>query len=393
MAWGLATVTAACGDPIDSSAGPASVVRDSAGIRMVENVRPHWGAGEEWKVGEPRMTIGGDPNDDLFSVAGAALLPDGQVAVAVAGTSEVRIYRPDGRLGHAWGGPGDGPEEFRLLARMGRAGGDTLWVHDYGHSRITWLSPDDGFLGALTLAPPLSAGMVTGRRSDGSFVMGQMWGTPPPGATVSEGLAREAAAYVAYGPDGTPRDTLTLEPGREVMHRREGERMTMGSVPFAHHASDALLGDALVVGDQVTRNFRIWGRGGVTSVVRWTGPSLELGDEEVRAWTEEAVADAPEAERPSVRAWYADLPTPEMKPAYDRFLPDPTGALWVAEYAARGEPTRWDVFDDQGRWMGPVMVPLGFRLLEIGVDEVVGVVRDHLDVERVEVRAVLRGGS
>jgi hypothetical protein len=393
MAWGLATVTAACGDPTDSSAGPASVVRDSAGIRLVENVRPHWGAGEGWRVGESRLTIGGGPNDDLFSVAGAALLPDGRVAVAVAGTSEVRIHRPDGSLEHAWGGPGDGPEEFRLLARMGRAGGDTLWVHDYGHSRITWLSPGDGFLGALTLAPPLSAGMVTGRRSDGSFVMGQMWGTPLPGATLSEGLAREAAAYVAYGPDGTPRDTLTLEPGREVMHRRDGERMTMGSVPFAHHASDALLGDALVVGDQVTRTFRIWGRGGVTSVVRWTGPSLELGDEEVRAWTKEAVADAPEAERPSVRAWYTDLPTPETKPAYDRFLPDPAGALWVAQYAARGEPTRWDVFDDQGRWMGPVTMPLGFRLLEIGADDVVGVVRDRLDVERVEVRAILRGGS
>jgi hypothetical protein len=393
MGWGLATVTAACGDLTDSSAGPASVVRDSAGIQLVENVRPHWAAGEEWLVGEPGLTIGGDPNDDLFAVAGAALLLDGRVAVAVAGTSEVRIYRPDGVLEHAWGRPGDGPEEFRLLARMGRGGGDTLWVHDYGHSRIVWLSPGDGFLGALTLAPPLSAGMVTGRRSDGSFVLGQLWGTPPLGATVSEGLAREAAAYVAYRPDGTPQDTLTLEPGREVMHRRDGERMTMGSVPFAHHASDALLGDALVVGDQVTRSFRIWAHGGVTSVVRWTGPPLELEDEEVRAWTREAVADAPEAERTSLRAWYTDLPTPETKPAYGRFLPDPTGALWVAEYAARGEPTRWDVFDDQGRWMGPVTMPSGFRLLEIGADHVVGVVRDHLDVERVEVRAILRGGS
>ncbi len=164
-------------------------------------------------------------------------------------------------------------------------------------------------------------------------------------------------------------------------------------MPFAHHASDALLGDHLVVGDQVTRSFRIRGRGGVASVVRWTGPSLELGDDEVREWTKEAVADAPEAERPSVRAWYTDLPTPETKPAYDRFLPDPTGALWVAEYAARGEPARWDVFDVQGRWMGPVAMPGGFRLLEIGADDVVGVVRDHLDVERVEVRALLRGGS
>jgi hypothetical protein len=392
VAGGLAAVTAACGGAADSSAGAASVARDSAGVRVVDNLRSEWGEDEGWVVGEPQLTIGGDPDDDLFSVADAIVLPDGRVAVAVAGTSEVRIYRRDGSLEHAWGGPGDGPEEFRLMARMGRAGGDTLWVHDYGHSRITWLSPDDGFLGALTLAPPLSAGMVTGRRSDGSFVLGQMWGTPPAGTTLSEGLARDPAAYVAYGPDGTPRDTLTLEPGREVMHRLEGERMTMGSVPFAHRASDALLGDDLVVGDQITRSFHIQGLGGTASVVRWTGPSLEIGDDEVREWINQAVADAPEAERTSVRAWYTDLPTPDTKPAYGRFLPDTTGALWVAEYAARGEPTRWDVFDPQGRWRGPVAMPAGFRLLEIGTDEVVGVVRDDLDVERVEVRALLRGG-
>ena len=128
-------------------------------------------------------------------------------------------------------------------------------------------------------------------------------------------------------------------------------------------------------------------------MVRWIGPSLELLDHEVRAWTEEAVAAAPEAERASVRAWFTDLPRPERKPAYGRFLTDPTGALWVAEYAARGEPARWDVFDAQGRWMGPVAMPGDFRLLEIGAEHIVGVVRDHLDVERVEVRGLLRGGS
>ena len=149
-------------------------------------------------------------------------------------------------------------------------------------------------------------------------------------------------------------------------------------------------GDDLVVGDQVTRSFHVHGPEGVTSVVRWNGSPLDLGDDEVRAWTNEAVADAPEADRPSVRARYADLPTPETKPAYDGFLPDPTGALWVGEYAARGEPARWDVFDAEGRWMGPVPMPAGFRLLEIGADEVVGVVRDDLDVEHLEVRALIR---
>lgn len=391
-ALGAAVVVASCGTAGDTPADAASTVRDSAGVRVVENARPEWPDDGGWTVGDPTLTIGGGADDDLFSVAGAALLPDGRVAVAVAGTSQVRIYGGDGSLERAWGGAGDGPEEFRLMARMGRAGGDTLWVHDYGHSRITWLDPDDGFLGALTLAPALSAGMVTGRRSDGSFVMGQMWGTPPPGETVPEGLARDPAAYVAYGADGAPLDTLARVPGREVMHRREGERMTMGSVPFAHHASDALLGDDLVVGDQVSRSFQVRGPAGVISVVRWTGGSLALGATDVRDWTEAAVADAPESERPSVRAWYTDLPWPETRPAYGRFFPDPTGALWVADYAARGEPSRWEIFDAQGRWLGGVEMPSGFRLLEVGPDHVLGVVKNELDVERVELRPLVRGG-
>ena len=387
----LSAANGACdgGGDVEEDAHP--VVRDSAGVRIVENARPQWTDGQGWSVGDPEVTIGGGPDDDLFAVAGVVLLADGRVAVAASGTSEVRVYARDGSLEHAWGGQGDGPTEFQLMARMGRAGGDTLWVHDYGHSRITWLLPDEGVVGALTLAPPLSAGMVTGRRSDGSFVLGQMWGTPPPGATLAEGLARDPAAYVAYGTDGAPMDTLTLEPDREVMHRREGERMVMGSVPYGHNASDALIGDDLVVGDQVGRSFRIREATGVTSIIRWSGGPLELGADDVRSLTEAAVADAAESERASIRAWYAGIPWPDTRPAYGRFLPDPTGALWVADYTARGEPGRWQVFDDQGRWMGAVQMPPGFRLLEVGLEHVGGVVKDELDVERVEVRPLRRG--
>jgi hypothetical protein len=65
----------ACGRWVDSSAGTGAVVRDSAGVRVVENLRPEWGDGEGWTVGERRLVIGGSPDDDLFSVADATLLP------------------------------------------------------------------------------------------------------------------------------------------------------------------------------------------------------------------------------------------------------------------------------------------------------------------------------
>jgi hypothetical protein len=270
----LAVAVAACGDA--GAPTPASVARDSAGVRIVENARAADETGRAWSVGEIVAAVGGGPDGDLFNVVGGALLPGGGFAVGVGGLGEVRFYDATGGQPAIYGGPGDGPEEFSLMGSLGGAGGDTVWVYDYGSTRLSLLTPNEGFVRSVTLTPPLGAGMVLGRRGDGSLIVAQMWGTPGGDGPDAEGVVRDPAVYARYGPDGALGDTIGLFPGREVLHRLENGRMTMVALPFARVASHALLGDDLVVGDQVRREVTVVDGGRPSALVRWTGPSLQV---------------------------------------------------------------------------------------------------------------------
>ena len=54
------------------------------------------------------------------------------------------------------------------------------------------------------------------------------------------------------------------------------------------------------------------------------------------------------------------------------------------------EPNAWDVFSADGAWLGRVHTPGRFRVLEIGSDYMLGVRKDDLDVEHVQVLALTR---
>lgn len=346
-----------------------------------------------WTVGSPSVTLAQGPGSDFFQVAGAVRLSDGRLVVGDGGSSQVRYFAPDGRHLGSVGGRGEGPGEFALMESLGPAGGDSVWVYDYGAGRISILAPDGATARTASVQPPLSAGIMVGRRSDGSFVMAQMWGSGDPAEPMREGLVRAATVVAAYGADGRLLDTLTSVLGREVFQRMEGARMTMGAVPFAHTASHALLGDDLVVGDQVAYELEVVGPAGdALSHLRWSGPSLELEADEVGRWRDDQVAAAPAADRAAVLARLAGTPVPGSRPAFGRMLVDALGLLWVAQYAHPAqEARRWNVLDAEGRWLAGVDVPPGFRPFQMGRDWILGVARDALDVERLELRPLQRG--
>lgn len=51
------------------------------------------------------------------------------------------------------------------------------------------------------------------------------------------------------------------------------------------------------------------------------------------------------------------------------------------------------VLDPGGRWLGRVEVPEDFRVMEIGMDEVLGVWHDELDVQHPRVLHLRRDGG
>lgn len=83
--------------------GPHPVIQDTTDTVVIENERPPPDSRLPWRIGtEPSLTIGsvtsGGP-DQLFRVEDAIRLPDGRIVIANAGSSELRVFNPDGRAG------------------------------------------------------------------------------------------------------------------------------------------------------------------------------------------------------------------------------------------------------------------------------------------------------
>lgn len=145
-----------CG-PVDPDDG--FTVRDSAGVRIVENLSPAWGDGDGLRVGvEPVALIGADesdPDDFIGRLAGAVLMDDGRVVVADASTREVRVHAPDGSFLQRFGGQGGGPGEFSRSIALYRGLGDTLVVAHEAFLKYARMLVDGTYIdGGYVTAPP-----------------------------------------------------------------------------------------------------------------------------------------------------------------------------------------------------------------------------------------------
>ena len=137
LLWGIV----ACSDA--DSGLPLVVQRDSAGIEIVEAMRPLWGDSSLWGIDPDPvvdLTLTGSGLDHEFYRAGSMKQrPDESLVIANRGSEEVRVFSATGEFLVAFGGSGDGPGEFRRLQRIENAG-DTLLV--LGDARVTVVAPD-----------------------------------------------------------------------------------------------------------------------------------------------------------------------------------------------------------------------------------------------------------
>ena len=136
LLWGIV----ACSDA--DSGLPLVVQRDSAGIEIVEAMRPLWGDSSLWGIDPDPvvdLTLTGSGLDHEFYRAGSMKQrPDESLVIANRGSEEVRVFSATGEFLVAFGGSGDGPGEFRRLQRIENAG-DTLLV--LGDARVTVVAP------------------------------------------------------------------------------------------------------------------------------------------------------------------------------------------------------------------------------------------------------------
>ena len=358
-----------------------AVVRDSAGIRIVENRGPAWREGRGWRVvREPSLTIGvleGPDEYQLFRARSAIRLDDGRIVVANAGSSELRFYDAHGRFLTSVGGEGEGPGEFRYMGAIWRVLGDSMVVYDYTNGMRFSVFDRNGRLGrSFQIEAPGSP-----------FALPEdlIWGTTVVSMSAIrvgervDGLRRDSALYRTHSLSGTVLDTLGRFPGDEVFAQSMGEDNVLAmSVPFGRRAQSTAAGDYWYFGASDRYEIHGFDRSGELK-------RLIRRDVVNRAVTQDLVEQLRGRASGPMRR---DIPIPETMPAHGRFLGDPDGNLWVQEYRVEGEPERWAVFDANGRFLGIVEFPAPGRVTEIGIDYVLGVWTDDLDVEQVRLYAL-----
>lgn len=399
-----ALLTAACGGE-DASPAAGTTVRDSAGIEIVENATPDDEPIAFVLSEEPILSIGsvgGDEALQLYRVQDAVRMPDGRIAVLNAGTHEVRIYREDGTPGVRFGGQGDGPGEFAGFPwQLSLLPPDTLAVLDLQTWEISFFLDDGTFLEQRPGRSAYEHLVPEGLRAEGGFasprsglfLRAHRFGERRPGGRrfVPEVhlifVARDSSVRELLEPGGREQVMLEPEPGRPAATTiRFG---TSGEIGFGGRPPRVWAG----------RNDRYElhqfdGEGHPLRVVRTDRRPLPVTDEDVERLNEQArrsIADAPipDDRKQLMLENLLSGPVADSMPAFGSVNVTVDGGAWIGRIrrppAADEEwVPEYDVFGADGRWQGIVRGPRDVRLQEIGPDYLLGVHRDELGVEHVQ---------
>jgi hypothetical protein len=205
--------------------------------------------------------------------------------------------------------------------------------------------------------------------------------------------APRTLAVIRYSADGIVQDTLSLVavPGGGIPITQNG--LTAGSIgiPFTPAPIVAVDADGNV---------------GYSDGVQYQFDVIRAGQSIVRRFARERALDVVTAEDREaalaqlderVRLLTGDgrlaaFEFPARKPAYTHLIADATGHWWAGHRSGSDfgeEPTSFDVYDPDGRFLGSVAVP-PVRILQIGDDFMAGVARDELDVETVLVLPLVK---
>jgi hypothetical protein len=355
--------------------------------------------GEQWRLSEaPALRIGivdGEPAYQLDRVAGLLRLSDGRIVLANGGTQELRFYDAHGRHLATAGGAGAGPGEFRALASLDLLPGDSLLVLDPGTGRISVLDPDGALVRSWRVESP-GRGLFPSRAlalGDGSVLIAFFRGHMPgdPGGTI-----RNAAPLLRYSAEGEPLGVVAEIPGEEWFSSPEHGILTYR--PFGRKGHLAVAGTSIFVGGADAYEVDLYDPSGqLQRTLTQPREPVAITADAIRHYKEARLQELRDpATRPRQERINAALPFPEAMPAYASLLADDEGNLWVEEYRypAAGDPAdseaRWNILDPLGRLVASLRTPRGFQPHLISRGHILGISRDDLDVEFVEVYELIR---
>ena len=383
----LGTLACRADDPVAGDSGITT--RDSAGIRIIENPLPPADSRLDWEIGpEPTLSIGEREGEEpylLHFVRNAMRLRDGRIVVPNGGSNELRFFDARGNHLATTGGRGEGPGEFERLLRIDPWPGDSILARNVPQQGISIFDGDGNYARTFTLA---DHGSVPG------FLWHPYYPTTDGGMIVVSNLEQR-------GVD----DARILDEIRVQIRDGEGELLSeLGTHPgiesndtewatiYYRASVVARWGDLVIISTNYRYELRAFtGDGTLARIVRRGHDLRAPTEEEVMAHIEENTRPGTTPEEMRRRRQAAVVA--EYHPAYRGARSDAAGYLWVREYDFPFEPRPaplWTVFDPGGRMLGLLETPKGLSISEIGEDYILGVARDELGVERVQLWPLVR---
>ena len=407
---------AACGGAEPEGGGPRitrSMAGDTAVIRTESG--SVWGAPARLV---PEVSIGemeGDLEYLFGSVRSIAVAADGTIYVVDGQVPDLRAFSADGRFLRTLGRPGEGPGELKspdgglVILSDGR-----ILVRDPGNARIQVYAPSGDALETWSIRGGFNTSNALFQDRDDN-VYTQILVDPQ--AEVRDWVI----GLVRIGPDGTPGDTLVPPTSGfeapELESRRVEKGETVGvsrnGVPFAASEQETLHpGGYWIHGVSTEYRFALK-RPGDPLIIERVARRVPVTAGE-KSEDEFRVTRNMRQNQPDWR-WNGP-PVPSEKPAFLRFYAGRDGRIWVQipQPGVEGEdlnydprnpdavPNRWtepvafDVFQEDGTYLGEVTAPEGFSAYPTPIfdgDTVWAVTRDELGVQRVVRYHIRREGQ
>jgi 6-bladed beta-propeller len=395
LLWGFLAAIGA-----DRLSAQAPVVRDSAGIEIVENSSLLWSSAQTWRVAdEPFLRIGSldDPEYALYRITWTGRLSTGEIVALSAGNHRVIVFDEDGRKIREFGNRGEGPGEFMSPSNAVILPGDSILIKDQDRAKV--FAADGTFAREFrvpgTPLPMNLAGLASNRLIYFGGDGGGRTATLTPEGRLSfsyrAGLDQGSYTWLAIDRDGVVRDTIAILKGREDFVFTDGP--TLGTIPAWGRRQFSGVGRRhLVTGWNDTFELhQIRMDGQISRIIRLDEEPRQSNREEMMRRFTWFFQSSPVLER-RARARFSEVPHHNTWPAFGEIKEDLEQNLWVASYSPVGfdDNPSWFVFDPQGFYLGKVSDRPRIRIDEIGTDYILGLERGEFDVEYVVMYRLVR---
>lgn len=382
-------------------------VTDSAGVKLVMNgAEGAWTPDQVWQFREDlRIESPEAETTRQFGIlAGVAVNSRGEIFVLDRSVPNIQHFDSNGTYLGSIGGPGEGPGQFgRIVPEVLIGAGDTLTVPDLGNLRIEIFAPDGRFVRSYP-APSFPNTPFLWRTLPEGQLAGQVNAMVMPGQTVDG----RTNVVVRLAPDGAVQDTILAFPLDPILDISQGP----GSIKTRVFNSTAVwtTADNGLVAAGMTGEYRlsVYTPDGTLRMVfarqHEPKPVTEADRDRVTAAFKQAFeAQMAKIKNEQIRGAMAqmagNIEFAATYPAFSGVLAGPGGSWLVRQPvtavemagAVSGRPTieapqvppEFDAFDADGRFLGTIRFPVGFRLAAIANGKFYGIETDSLDIPSV----------